>query len=106
MKTLTALKRCSLGPRSLPVWLTYRIFALRAPLRISWRQVYFQFGPNPNNAATHDAIQNFRRRILRELNKIKLAWLGLNYATALGVLILHPSIPKITPSAWARQLTE
>ena len=34
---------------------------------------------------------------LRELKKIKLAWLGLNYATAPGVLILHPSIPTIAP---------
>ena len=28
--------------------------------------------------------------VLRELKKIKLAWTGLNYSTAPGVLILHP----------------
>ena len=97
MNTLTALKRCSLG-LDLYLWLTYRTFTLRAPHRLSWRQVYRQFGPNPNNAATHDAVQNFRRRVLRELKKIKLAWPGLNYTTAPGVLILHPSTPAIPPS--------
>ena len=96
MNTLTALKRCSLG-LDLYLWLTYRTFTLRAPQRLSWRQVYRQFGPNPNNAATNNAIQNFRRRILRELKKIKLAWPGLNYSTAPGLLILHPSTPAIAP---------
>ena len=48
-----------------------------------WRQVY-----NP---------QNFRRRILRELIKVKLAWPKLNYSTAKGLLILHPSTPAIAP---------
>ena len=97
MNTLTALKRCSLG-LDLYLWLTYRTFLLRAPMRLSWRQIYRQFGPNPNNEATHDAVQNFRRRILRELKKIKLAWPKLNYTTAPGLLILHPSTPTIAPS--------
>ena len=98
MNTLTALKRCSLG-LDLYLWLTYRTFLLRAPMRLSWRQIYRQFGPNPNNEATHDAVQNFRRRILRELKKIKLAWPKLNYTTAPGLLILHPSTPVIAPSS-------
>ena len=96
MNILTALKRCSLG-LDLYLWLTYRTFTLRAPMRLSWQQVYRQFGPGPNNVATHDAVQNFRRRILRELNKIKLSWDGLNYSTAPGILILHPSTPAIAP---------
>ena len=96
MNTLTALKRCALG-LDLYLWLTYRTFTLRAPQRLTWRQVYRQFGPNPNNVITHNAIQNFRSRILRELKKIKLAWPGLNYATAKGVLILLPSTPAIAP---------
>ena len=84
------------GPRPLPM-LVYRTFTLRAPQRLSWRQVYRQFGPNPNNTPTNNAIQNFRRRILRELKKIKLAWPGLNYSTAPGLLILNPSTPAIAP---------
>ena len=97
MNTLAALKRCSLG-LDLYLWLSYRTFALRAPLRLSWRQVYRQFGPNPDEHS-HDAIQNFRRRVLRELKKIKLAWPGLNYATDRGLLILHPSPTTIAPSS-------
>ena len=96
MNTLTALKRCSLG-LDLYLWLTYRTFTLRASLRLTWRHLYRQFGPNPNNTATNNAIQNFRRRILRELKKIKLAWPELNYATAPGLLILNPSTPAIAP---------
>ena len=97
MNILTALKRCALG-LDLYLWLTYRTFPLRSPLQITWRQMYQQFGPNPNNATTNNAIQNFRRRILRELKKIKISWGGLNYSTAPGVLILHPSTPAIPPT--------
>ena len=95
MNTLQALKRCSLG-LDLYLWLVYRTFALRARQRLTWKQLYCQFGPTPNSA-THDAVQNFRRRILREMKKIKLAWTELNYSTAPGVLILHPSTPAIAP---------
>ena len=96
MNTLTALKRCSLG-LDLYLWLTYRTFTLRAPLRLSWRQVYRQFGLHPSKASDKRTVLNFRRKVLRELKKIKLAWPGLNYATAPGVLILHPSTPAIAP---------
>ena len=96
MNTLTALKRCALG-LDLYLWLVYRTFTLRVPQRLTWRQLYQQFGPNPNSTVTHDAVQNFRRRVLRELKKIKLAWPKLNYSTAPGVLILLPSIPAIDP---------
>ena len=105
MNTLAALKRCSLG-LDLYLWLAYRTFSLRAPQQLTWRQLYRQFGPTPNSAATHDAVQNFRRRILREMKKIKLAWPGLNYSTAKGVLILLPSAPAIAPSSDPARLVE
>ena len=97
MNTLTALKRCSLG-LDLYLWLAYRTFALKRPLRLSWRQVYRQFGVDPDKASDKQAVKFFRRRGLRELKKIKLAWTGLNYSTAPGVLILHPSAPAIAPA--------
>ena len=96
MNTLKALKRCSLG-LDLYLWLTYRVFALRAPLRLSWRQLYHQFDADPAKAPDKRAVQDFRRKVLRELKKIKLAWPDLNYTTAPGVLILHPSTPAIAP---------
>ena len=77
------------------LWLTYRTFTLRAPLRLTWRQVYRQFGVDPDNASDKRTVLNFRNEVLRELKKIKLAWPELNYATAPGVLILLPSIPAI-----------
>ena len=91
-----ALTRCALG-LDLYLWLTYRTFALGAPLRLTWRLLYSQFGPHPDNASDKRTVLNFRRKILRELKKIKLAWPELNYSTAPGVLILHPSTPAIAP---------
>ena len=96
MNTLTALKRCALG-LDLYLWLTYRTFALTRPLRLTWRQVYQQFGLHPAKASDKRTVLNFRRKILRELKKIKLAWPDLNYTTAPGLLILHPSTPGIAP---------
>ena len=96
MNTLTALKRCVLG-LDLYLWLNYRTFALRAPLRLTWRQLYCQFGTDPDKAHNKKTIQNFRVQVLRELKKIKLAWPELNYTTAPGVLILLPSTPAIAP---------
>ena len=96
MNTLTALKRSSLG-LDLYLWLVYRTFPLRAPLRLTWRQVCRQFGAHPDNAHDKKTVQNFRIKVLRELKKIKLAWPELNYATAPGVLP-HPSKPSIPPA--------
>ena len=96
LNTLTALKRSSLG-LDLYLWLVYRTFALRAPLRLTWRLLYSQFGAHPAKASDKETIQNFRRKVLRELKKIKLAWPELNYSTAPGLLILHPSTPAIAP---------
>ena len=97
LNTLTALKRSPLG-LDLYLWLTYRMFSLRASLRLSWRQVYRQFGVDPAKASDKRTVDAFRTKCLRELKKIKLAWPELTYATAKGVLILYPSKPAITPS--------
>ena len=97
LNTLTALKRSTLG-LDLYLWLVYRTFALRASMRLSWRQVYRQFGADPAQAGDKNIVNAFRTKCLRELKKIKLAWPDLNYTTAPGVLILHPSTPVIAPS--------
>ena len=97
MNTLKALKRSTLG-LDLYLWLVYRTFPLRAPLRLTWRQLYRQFGAHPTHASDKFIVRNFRTKCLRELKKIKMAWPGLNYATARGVLILLPSTPVIAPS--------
>ena len=96
INTLTALKRSTLG-LDLYLWLVYRTFPLRVPLLLSWRQVYRQFGAHPDKASNKRTVLDFRRKVLRELKKIKTAWPGLNYTTAKGVLILSPSKPRLHP---------
>ena len=94
MNILKALTRCSLG-LDLYLWISYRTFTLQQPLRLSWRQLYRQFGLAPSKASDKQTVKNFRRQALRELVKIKTAWPGLNYSTAPGALILFPSTPSI-----------
>ena len=96
LNTLAALKRSTLG-LDLYLWLVYRTFPLRAPLRLTWPLLYSQFGAHPAKASNKRTVDNFRTKVLRELKKIKLAWPELNYTTAPGVLILLPSTPAITP---------
>ena len=105
MNTLKAMKRSSLG-LDLYLWVTYRTFALTRPLRFSWAHLYRQFGVDPSRADDHNAVQYFRRKVLRELKKIKLAWPDLHYTTAKGVLILSPSKPAIAPTTGPQRLVE
>ena len=97
MNTLKALKRSSLG-LDWYLWLTYRTFTLRRPVRLSWKQLYRQFGVNPAKAQDKLVVNDFRKDCLRELKKIKLAWPGLNYRTGKGVLFILPSKPAIPPT--------
>ena len=103
MNILAALKRSALG-LDFYLWLNYRIFALRAPLWLSWPSLYSQFGANPDKANDKLIVNAFRTDSLRELKKIKLAWPDLHYATAKGVLILYPSKPAIAPTTGPQRL--
>ena len=98
LNTLKALKRSTLG-LDLHLWLTYRIFTLTRPLRLSWVHLYRQFGVDPCQASDKLTVNNFRTDCLRELTKIKMAWPELEYSTGKGVLILWPSKPAIVPRA-------
>ena len=97
MNTLKALKRSSLG-LDIYLWVTYRTFSLKRPMRLSWKQLYRQFGVDPDKAKDKFAVRDFRSDCLRELKKIKAAWPSLNYSTGKGVLILLPSTPAIAPA--------
>ena len=105
MNILAALKRSALG-LDFYLWLVYRTFALRAPLRLSWPTLYRQFGADPTKANDKLIVNNFRTDSLRELKKIKLAWPDLYYATAKGVLILYPSKPAIAPTTGPQRFAE
>ena len=41
-------------------WLVYRTFSLKGPLRLSWRQLYQQFGSNPARASEANTVPDFR----------------------------------------------
>ena len=97
MNALRALKRSPLG-LDLYCWLTYRVFTLKTPLRLSWKQLYRQFGADPANAGKHSIVKSFRVVCLRELKKIKRAWPDLHYQTVTGALVLMPSSPRIPPA--------
>ena len=105
INTLKALKRSPLG-LDLYMWAVYRTFSLKRPMRLSWPQLYRQFGVDPAKASDKFTVRDFRTDCLRELKKIKLAWPDLNYATAKGVLILSPSKPAIAPTTGPQRLVE
>ena len=95
LNILKAMKRSSLG-LDLYLWLTYRTFALKRPLRLSWPMLYSQFGADPGKAGDPNTVNAFRTDCLRELKKIKTSWPGLKYTTAKGVLVVAPSTPRIS----------
>ena len=94
---LKAVKRSPLG-LDLYLWLTYRTFTIKAPLRLSWKQLYRQFGAAPEKVGTKSTVKSFQRAGLRELKKINRAWPGLCYQAAPGGLVLSPSLPRIPPA--------
>ena len=96
LNILKAMKRSSLGI-DFYLWLTYRTFTLRRPLRLSWPRLYRQFGVDPVKAGDNRTVDNFRTDCLRELKKIKVAWPDLSYVAAKGVLVLLPSKPAVPP---------
>ena len=97
LNILKRLKRSPLG-LDLYLWLTYRTFSLKRPLRLTWPLIYRQFGVDPAKANDKFTVRDFRMDCLRELKKIKIAWPDLHYRTVKGALVLSPSPPAIAPS--------
>ena len=95
MNVLKAMKRSSLG-LDLYLWLTYRLFTLDRPLQLTWKQLYRQFGANPAKTDKVTVLA-FRRKMLRELRKLKTAWPDLDYRVPRGRLELRPTPPRIAP---------
>ena len=96
LNILKALKRSSLGI-DFYLWLTYRTFTLKRPLRLSWRQLYRQFGVDPARAEDKRTADAFRTDCQRELKKIKIAWPDLLFVMGAGALLLWPSKPAVPP---------
>ena len=96
MRVLKAMKRSPLG-LDLYLWLTYRTFSLKAPLRLTWRQLYRQFGSTFKTDKR--TVDDFRKDVLRELKKLAIAWPELSYRIPRAGLVLHPTPPRILPAA-------
>lgn len=107
MKTLRAMKRSTIG-LDIYLWTTCRVFTLKRPLRLTWDQIYRQFGPDPAKADDSLTVSNFRKKVVRELKKLKRAWPTLSYkvipgrGNQRGVLELRPSAPRIPTSSTDR----
>lgn len=86
MRILKAIKRSPLGI-DLYTMLTYRVYYMKKPTVLSWRQLHEQFGADYKGKY---AIKDFRLAAIRELEKIKAAWPELNYETPRGRLKIHP----------------
>ena len=95
LNILKAMKRSPLG-LDLYLWLTYRLFTLQAPLRLTWRQLYRQFGSTEKRDKR--TVNDFRTDMLRELRKLRTAWPDVDYHTLRGYLELRPTPPCIPPA--------
>ena len=104
MHILKALKRSSTG-LDLYLWINYRTFGLKRPLRLTWKQLYRQFGSDPTKVTDRYTVRNFRTKCIRELKKIQVAWPGLDYATPKGALVLLPTTTPSVPPLQFPQLT-
>lgn len=88
MRILRAIKRSPLGI-DLYTWLTYRVFYMKEPTTIAWRQLHTQFG------AEYEDVRDFTKKAKRELKKIQVAWPELGYETPRGRLKVYPSEPSV-----------
>jgi len=98
MNILAALKRSPLG-LDLYMFLTYRVSYLKKPAFISLKALHEQFG------AEYNDIKNFKKKVRRELIKIKLAWPQLNYELLPGRIAIQPSQPSIPPANYHPLIT-
>ena len=112
LRTLRALRRCALGI-DLYLWLNYVVYGLAEPKDVTWPQLYRQFADRPLPQFDRQAVQNFRRNALRELNKIQLAWPDLRVGvirgrggghggSKVGGLRIFPSETRIPPRVCPR----
>lgn len=91
MRVLREIKQSALAI-DLYLFSTYRMSYLKKPTAISWRQLHDQFGADYTGEYGYD---NFRRKCLKHLKKIELAWPAFTYETPRGRLKLFPSQPHI-----------
>jgi hypothetical protein len=65
--------------------------------RLSWHQLYAQFGKDPSMASDKETVNDFRKEVLRELKKLRLCWPSLDYGTPKGFLEIRGCAPSVAP---------
>lgn len=71
------------------IWLCFRMNALRSPLKISWRQLKFQFGTEYTDDAK--GIRNFKVKFIAQLKIVLEQYSGANVEAFPEYLELSPS---------------
>ena len=104
LNILRAIKRSPLAI-DLYIWLTYtnyRAWRRGAGYKLSWYQLYRQFGNDPERPRTTQ-VTGFREAALRELKKIRVPWPQLRCRVINGsgshggYLLVMPTRPLIEP---------
>jgi hypothetical protein len=84
------------------MWLSYKTFSLLGAdgpkkQRLSWHQLYAQFGKDPSKAYDKEIVNDFRKKVVRELTKLKICWPTLDFGTPKGFLEVRGCKPSISP---------
>ena len=99
IRILKATRRSSLG-LDLYMWLSYKTYTLyrhgRESEQLPWDRLYRQFGATPERADDKYVIRDFRKDVLRELQKLKLCWPELDTATVKGGIDIKACPPQVT----------
>ena len=97
LNILKAIKRSSLG-LDLYLWITYRTFAIKRPLRLTWPLLYRQFGANPAKSNDKFTIPQLPHGLSARAaeNQTRVARLALpdgqGCAAALALAAAHPAV--------------
>jgi hypothetical protein len=92
MRILRKIKQSSLA-LDLYAWATYKVFNLRSSTAISWKSMHKQFG------SEYGEVDEFRRKALIYLKRIKGLYPDFDYDTERGRIIIKPSKTSVAAVA-------
>lgn len=90
MRAVAVLKHSSLA-LDFYTWLTYRVFDLKAPQKITWTTLHKQVGSNYNR------VRDFKKYAIDALTKVKAVYPDLQIEEERDYLLIKPSKPHIAP---------
>lgn len=91
---LHALKALGSSPMRLDIylWSTYRMYSLRAPMKIKWDDLNHQFG------AQYDTKRQFKAQFIKNLQAVKIVYPSLDVEPTKDYLVIRPSRTHIAPT--------